>query len=68
MKKYLTTSFAHATDNSLQVDIETVLTMDSALFINSLSSSLSQEQFANKLDEEEIEYAVYERPKRRPTN
>ena len=64
MKKYLSTAFPHPTDSTRQIDIEAVLTMANATFINSLSSGLSQAQFQIKLNEEGIAYSIIDRPKR----
>ena len=64
MEKLITIAFDHATDHSLQVDVEVELTADNAALIEGLNPQLTVAQVISILDAERIEHYEWERPRR----
>lgn len=68
MEKQLTATFDHPTERNTQIDIELLNTSANYAIFDGANPSLTAAQYVAYLDSNHIEYAIYERPRRRPRN
>ena len=66
--KYLTVAFENAQNQDNQLDVEMAQTSGNLTIIEGYTGDGTLTSFKSYLDAENVTYAVYERPKRRPKN